>query len=111
MHTIAYIHKTTWTSPDGFTKNEIDYVCISTRWRSSLQDVRAFRGADIGSDDNLVVGKILLKLRKSKAVSYTRPYATEGLKNEETSSRFREEVSNRFQALQLRMLNSIFFKI
>ena len=27
------IHKMTWTSPDGNTQNEIDYVCINRRWR------------------------------------------------------------------------------
>ena len=54
----------------------------------------------MGSDHNLVVGEVWLKLRKSKAVSYTRPYTIEGLKNEEISSRFREDVSNGFRALQ-----------
>ena len=44
------IHKWTWCSPDGKTSNEIDYICISKRWRRSLYDVRSFRGADIGSD-------------------------------------------------------------
>jgi len=47
-----------------------------------------------------VVGKIWLKLKKSKAVSYTQHYAIEGVENEETSSRFRQEVSSRFEALQ-----------
>ena len=34
------IHKKTWRSPDAMTLTEIDYICISTRWKSSLQDVR-----------------------------------------------------------------------
>ena len=40
------IHKTTWLSPDHHTKNEIIYISISSRWRSSLQDIRVYRGAD-----------------------------------------------------------------
>ena len=41
------IHKYTWRSPDGHAENEIDYFCISQRWRSALQDVRSYGGADI----------------------------------------------------------------
>lgn len=36
------VHKTTWTSPNGKTTNEIDYIWI--RWRSSLMDVGAYIG-------------------------------------------------------------------
>ncbi|XP_061164954.1 craniofacial development protein 2-like [Saccostrea echinata] len=60
------IHKLTWTSPDGRTKSQIDHILINSKWRHSLQDVRAMRHADIGSDHNLVIAKICLKLRKAK---------------------------------------------
>ena len=59
------IHKLTWTSPDGNTRSQIDHIMINGKWRHSLQDVRAMRHADIGSDHNLVVAKVLLKLRKA----------------------------------------------
>ena len=41
------IHKATWVSPDGRTKNQIDYISISRKWRRSLLDTRAGRGSDI----------------------------------------------------------------
>ena len=56
------IDKFTWTSPDGNTHNQIDHVLINRKWRKSLLDVRAFRGADLGSDQELVIAKIQLKL-------------------------------------------------
>jgi len=75
-------HKTTWTSPDGFTKNEIDYICISTRWRSSPQDVRAYRGGGRWLRPQSGGRKDPAKTKEIEAASYTRPYAIEGLKNE-----------------------------
>ena len=44
------IHKYTWRSRDGHTEKEIDYFCVSQRWRFALQDVRSYRGADVVSD-------------------------------------------------------------
>ena len=35
------IHKTTWLSPEHHTKNKIDYISTSSRWRSSLQDCKS----------------------------------------------------------------------
>ena len=57
------IHKGTWKSPDGRTVTQIDHICVSSRWKSSLLDVRSYRGADIGSDHYLVGGRFRLRLR------------------------------------------------
>ncbi|KAK4467952.1 hypothetical protein MN116_000217, partial [Schistosoma mekongi] len=58
------IHKTTWVSPDHITENQIDHICINKKFRRTMEDVRARRGADIASDHHLVVTKMKLKLRK-----------------------------------------------
>nr|KAG5711975.1 hypothetical protein BaRGS_026416 [Batillaria attramentaria] len=51
-------HKSTWVSPDHQTENQVDHVMVRQRYRSSLQDVRARHGADIGTDHHFVVTKI-----------------------------------------------------
>jgi len=94
------IHKATWTSPDGGTSNEIDYICISSRWRLSLHDVQTFRGADVGSDNNLVIARIDLRLKKTKTVTSVRPFTTEKLKDPDVANSFRMDGSNRFAPLQ-----------
>ncbi|KAJ8353066.1 hypothetical protein AAFF_G00112060 [Aldrovandia affinis] len=94
------IHKVTWVSPDGNTWNELDYICTSTRWRSSLVDVRSHRGADVGSDHYLVVGKIRLKLKKVQTVRPKRPYAVDKLKNNVISKSYCEELSKKLEVLQ-----------
>ncbi len=59
------IHKSTCVSPDGVTENQIDHICISKKFRRSLQDVRVRRGADVGSDHHLVVASMQLKLKRT----------------------------------------------
>ena len=44
------IHKTTWTSPNGFIKSQTHYVLINGKWRTSLQDVRVYKGTDVACD-------------------------------------------------------------
>ncbi|KAL9977741.1 hypothetical protein ACROYT_G015180 [Oculina patagonica] len=52
------IHKITWTSPNGRDQNQIDHIIINGRYRGSLLDTRAMRGADANSDHSMVMGKL-----------------------------------------------------
>jgi len=61
-----HIHKYTWTSPDGKTHNQTDYILIDRRWQSSVLDVRSFGGADCDTDHPLVVTKVRERLAVSK---------------------------------------------
>ena len=58
------IHKYTWTSSDGKTRNQIEHILIYRRWHSSVLDVRSFSGADCDTDHYPVIAKI----RESLAV-------------------------------------------
>ncbi len=74
------IHKYTWTSPNGNHHNQIDHMAVNGRFRRSILDVRAHRGADVGSDHSLVT-KTKLKLYKiGKASTTTARYETCKLK-------------------------------
>jgi len=59
-------HKYTWTSPDGQTHNQTDYVLIDRRWHSKILDVRSFRGADCDTDHYLVVANFRERLAVRK---------------------------------------------
>ncbi|KAI0234727.1 Craniofacial development protein 2, partial [Lamellibrachia satsuma] len=39
----------TWRSPDKVTRNQIDYIMCTTRWRSSVRRVTTLPGADCGT--------------------------------------------------------------
>ena len=53
----------TWTSLDGQYRNQIDYILCSKRW-SSIQSAETRLGADCGSDHELLIAKLRLKLKK-----------------------------------------------
>ena len=74
------IHKLTWLPPDHLTRNEIDYMLISNRWRSSLRDMGLFLGVDCGSDHFLVVAKIKIKFKSLKRAKKQVPYNLNSLK-------------------------------
>ena len=95
------IHKRTWTSPDGNTEKELDYIGICNRWRTSLHDVRVFRGADVGSDHHLVLAKVRLKLKRHMTSMKKRPIDCCRLKDRQVEERFQLEISNRFESLHI----------
>ena len=95
-------HKTTWTSPDGKTENQIDHITIGRKWRRSLHDVRARRGADAASDHQLVVAVLQIKL-KTYRDGASRPsfkYNVQNLKDKVKMEEFNVELRNKFSALE-----------
>jgi len=48
----------TWTSPDGNTRNQIDYISIAQRWKTSLMNCRTYPGADCDTDRQLLVATL-----------------------------------------------------
>ena len=86
-------HKATWRSPDARTENQNDHITINRRWRSSLQDARVKRSADVGSD---VVAQLKLKLAVTKKrKNLRRRYGVRKLKSEDGRRGFQLKLKNR----------------
>ena len=95
------IHKLTWTSPDRRTQSQIDHVIINGKWRHSLQDVRVMRHADVGSDHNLIVAKLTLKLRKAKiGDKRSQRFDVAKLRDPAVQQNFSVALKNRFAIFQ-----------
>ena len=86
----------TWTSPDGQNRNQIDYTLCSQRWRSSIQSAKARLRADCGSNDELLITKFRLKLKKVGKT--TRPFRYD---LNQIPYNYTVEVRNRFKGLDL----------
>ena len=96
------IHKYTWTSPDGRTKNQIDHIAINGKFRNSITDARTYRGADVATDHNLVMCKLKLKLSKVKRdKAGVKKYDTSKLRQRAVREKFTLELRNRFSCLQV----------
>ena len=54
----------TWTSPDGNTRNQIDYISIAQRWKTSLMNCHTYPGADCDTDHQLLVATLRVRLAK-----------------------------------------------
>jgi len=55
------IHKSTWSAQGS--KTIIDYIIVNRRLKNLVQDIKIFRGCDIGSDHFLVTSRINLLSR------------------------------------------------
>ena len=86
----------TWTSPGVQHQNQIDYILCSQRWRSSIQSTKIRPGADCGSDHELIIAKIRLKLKNVQKT--TRPFRYD---LNQTPYDYTVEGRNRFKGLDL----------
>ena len=89
-----YRRRYTWQSNDGTTKNQIDYIMIKRRWRSSVLNCRTYPGADADSDHNLVMGKIRLRIKRLQNQTPSVRYDVDKI-----SSEYSVEIHNQFDIL------------
>jgi len=90
------IQKKTWRSPDDVTTNQIEHICVSKRWASALQDLRA-QTLDQITTCSLQKLKWSWKGSWKKQDSITRPVQ---IKNIDIQQQFQLELANRFSILE-----------
>ncbi|CAK1578734.1 unnamed protein product [Parnassius mnemosyne] len=87
----------TWVMPGDRARNQIDYIAIAKRWRSSIINTKTYPGADCGSDHKLLVAVTSVKLKKclrSSVIHHGRP-------SPETLSTFKEVFSKKVTYVKL----------
>ena len=90
----------TWESSDGPYHNKIDYILVSRKMRSSVTNSRSFPSADIGSDHQLVIANIKLKLKaKKKQPNVMKRYDVSKLKSPTTKSNYETSIGGKFGPL------------
>ena len=59
-------HRTTWTSPDGTYKNQIDYIITKLQHKNLVTNSRSYGGIESYTDHNLVKTQINFRWSKMK---------------------------------------------
>ena len=90
----------TWESPDGQTRNQIDFIMVSDR--TIVKNCEVITKVDIGSDHRMLRGtiKINRKLERLKRIKRLRPFKVNIKWLEQQKDVFQLSLSNRFKALQ-----------
>ena len=96
--------RTTWHAPNGETHNQIDYILTPQRFKSSINKARTrtFPGADIGSDHDMVLLTLKLKLKTQKKHCNTRiRFSLDKLKDPHVAEIFEANIGGKFATLNL----------
>ena len=78
------------------TRNQIDYILCTGRRKSSIKRVTSIPGAICGTDHNLLIAIIKIKLKQTKRNKTTPKYDLENI-----DTKYNVEVKNRFSILQV----------
>ena len=81
----------TWKSPDKITRNQIYYILLTGRWKRSIKRVTTIPGGYYGTDHNLLIAIIKIKLKQTKINENTLKYDLEKI-----DTKYTLEVKNRF---------------
>ena len=92
--------KWTWKSPGDSTRNQIDYILISGRFKNALLSAKIYPGADCYSDHALMSAKFRLKLKKNKNKPMNTKLNLAILRSDQDiRQKYALSVENKFQSL------------
>ena len=95
---------TTWHSPNGEVHNQIDYILMPQRFKSSIirTSTRTYPGADINSDHDLVLCNMKLKLKVNRKPKTTRiRFDLNKLTNGKTADNYKDELEKQLKELDI----------
>ena len=84
----------TWRSPGERTRNQIDYIMVKRRWKTSLLNVKTRPDADCGSDHQLLLATTKIKLQTTTKRENATRYDIQNI-----PEAFTVEIRNRFRPL------------
>ena len=84
----------TWTTPNGEHRNQIDFILMKQKWRTSVKKAEMLPGANCGTDHEMLSIMLKLKMVKMKRVPNAVCYNMNNISNE-----FTIEVKSRFLPL------------
>ncbi|KAL4152688.1 hypothetical protein QTP88_000521 [Uroleucon formosanum] len=93
------IHKETWISPGGSTKNQIDHIMTDMKINNIIEDVRSHRGVSAQSDYFLVKAKIQIKLPRKwrKRLIIEEKVDIDNIKNSEMLKEYKNKLKNKLK--------------
>ncbi|XP_072757730.1 uncharacterized protein [Anoplolepis gracilipes] len=80
----------TWKSPGNRYRNQIDYIMVRSRCKSSIRNCRTYPRADCGSDHQLLVMQFKIRFKKIKHLQKKAINIPEPMRE-----KFREEIQNK----------------
>ena len=111
MQKLAMMHMRTerrwsWHSPVDKYHNQIDYILVQQRFRSSVKTAktRSFPGADIGSDHDLLLLNFHLRLKMNQRPKHTRVKFDLGKLNDTTTAKaYQDTLAGKLATIQNRV--------
>lgn len=95
-----------WETSDGHTRNMIDHILVNSKWRGSVTNARVYPSADIGSDHQLMVAKIKLKLKGRRKREAVQRFDTCKLSDPDVADQYRLNVGQRLEPVTTKLTSS-----
>ena len=86
----------TWQSPGGKIRNQIDYILVKNHWKTSIKSAKTLPGADIGSDHQLLMADVRIKLKSVRNNNNAKRFDLSHI-----NEQYKLKVSNSFDALMV----------